>query len=404
MSAPLIVATNALLESDLLDGRRSVLRLLFVDRDAGEVALIDVEDPKAMPEWESLESLREGFDCGALRIRTNDRWLADTRPESALTTASKQVRDERLRVLEPLVDLAADPAQQVLRAETRGPLVLAAAVANGKSLGKVYGWLRQYWQRGQTANALLPAFHLCGARGEERRAGQKKRGRPSKLALGEPGREGMNVTEEIRHLIVKGGTRFWRRRHRGKRLSLREAHQATLEALFCSGVEFRAGRVVPILKPEGELPTFRQFCYWLGKARNKERDLIARYGERRHALRTRAVLGSSEHLSRGPNDLYLVDATVGDIYLLSSIDRRRVIGRPVIYLVVDHFSRMIVGFYVGLEGPSWVGAMMALENAFTDKVQFCARYGIEISEEDWPCHYVPRAITADRGEMIASPS
>ncbi len=404
MSAPLIVATNALLESELLDGSRTVRRLLFVDTDTGEVALIDVEHPKAMPEWESLESLQEGFDCGAIRIRTDDKWLADTRPESALTTASKQVRDERLQVLRPLVDLDADPAQQVLRADTRGQLVLAAAVEHGKSLGKVYGWLRQYWQRGQTANALLPAYHLCGGRDTPRKAGERKRGRPSTLARAEPGREGLNVTTEIHGLIVKGGRRFWKKRHRGKRLSLREAYQATLETLFCTGVKFHDGHVVPVLKPEGELPTFRQFCYWLGKAREKEKDIRARYGERRHALKTRAVLGSSEHLSRGPNDLYLIDATVGDIFLLSSIDRRRVIGRPVIYLVLDHFSRMVVGFYVGLEGPSWVGAVMALENAFTDKVAFCARYGIEISEEDWPCHYVPRAITADRGEMLSIPS
>ena len=404
MSARAIIPTNALLESEMLGGGTSVRRLLFVDADAGEAALIDVGDPNAMPEWESLCSLQDGFDCGAIRIREHDEWQADTRPEAALSEASRRVRDERFLVLRPLVDLAADPQQGILRAPIRGPLVLAAALESGKALDKLYKWLRQYWQRGQVANALLPGFGRCGGRGKQKAAGERKRGRPSKLALAEPGREGMNVTERVRQLIVKGGTRYWKKRYRGKRLTLREAHQATLETFFYARLAYQGNNLVPILKEEGELPTYRQFCYWLGKARETERDLVARFGERRHALRTRAVLGSSEHLSRGPNDLYLIDATVGDIYLLSSLNRKHVIGRPVIYLVVDHFSRMIVGFYVGLEGPSWVGSMMALENAFTDKVAFCAKYGIEITPEEWPCHYIPRAITADRGEMIAIPS
>jgi hypothetical protein len=129
-----------------------------------------------------------------------------------------------------------------------------------------------------------------------------------------------------------------------------------------------------------------------------------RFSERRFNLRHRPVLGSTEHLSRGPGDQFLIDATVGDIYLLSGMDSRRVIGRPVIYLVVDHWTRMIAGLYVGLEGPSWLGAMMALENAFTDKVEFCRRFGVEIEPDDWPCHHVPRAITADRGEMLSGAS
>ncbi len=43
---------------------------------------------------------------------------------------------------------------------------------------------------------------------------------------------------------------------------------------------------------------------------------------------------------------------------------------------------MVVGIYVGLEGPSWLGAMMALSNAFTDKVNYCKEYDINISQED----------------------
>ena len=72
-----------------------------------------------------------------------------------------------------------------------------------------------------------------------------------------------------------------------------------------------------------------------------------------------------------------------------------------LYIVVDVFSRMIVGIYVGFEGPSRVGAMMALANAASDKVEFCARFGIEIGEDYWPCKVLPDVLLGDRGEIAS---
>jgi hypothetical protein len=69
--------------------------------------------------------------------------------------------------------------------------------------------------------------------------------------------------------------------------------------------------------------------------------------------------------------MYEIDATIGDVYLVSRFDRNKIIGRPVVYIVIDVFSRMITGVYIGLEGPSWVGAMMALANATAPKVEYC---------------------------------
>jgi putative transposase len=54
---------------------------------------------------------------------------------------------------------------------------------------------------------------------------------------------------------------------------------------------------------------------------------------------------------------------------------------------------------VTLEGPSWIGAMLALENTMTDKVAFCAEYGITVTEADWPSRHASRAIMGDRGEL-----
>ena len=85
---------------------------------------------------------------------------------------------------------------------------------------------------------------------------------------------------------------------------------------------------------------------------------------------------------------------------MCSSDLKSIIGRPTLYAVVDVYSRLIAGFYVGLENPSYVTAMLALVNAMTDKVQLCQSYGYNIEPEDWPSIGIPDAILADRGELL----
>jgi len=112
-------------------------------------------------------------------------------------------------------------------------------------------------------------------------------------------------------------------------------------------------------------------------------------------------MGTSNSEVWGPGARFQIDATILDVYLLSRIDRRKIIGRPVLYVVIDVYSRMIVGIYIGLEGPSWVAAMMALANAVEDKQSFCKKYGREIEPHEWPCHHVPAILLGDRGEILA---
>jgi len=96
---------------------------------------------------------------------------------------------------------------------------------------------------------------------------------------------------------------------------------------------------------------------------------------------------------------YEVDATVLDLYVRYPFDTsgRFSMGRPILYLVVDVFSTMIVGFYIGFDGPNWTGVSQALANACLDKVKFALRYGLEIKSDDWPARHIPSEITIDNG-------
>jgi putative transposase len=143
--------------------------------------------------------------------------------------------------------------------------------------------------------------------------------------------------------------------------------------------------------------------YYYSAKKNEDfsREITKQHGKHSFETKFRALLGDTSELAFGPGSCYQIDATVGDIYLVSSLDRNLIIGRPVIYLVLDVYSHLIVGFCVTLEGPSWPGGRLALANAFANKVEFCARYGIVIAEFEWPSHHLCESITADRGEFLS---
>jgi hypothetical protein len=49
-----------------------------------------------------------------------------------------------------------------------------------------------------------------------------------------------------------------------------------------------------------------------------------------------------------------------------------------------------------------MGAMMALTNMATPKVEFCRQYNIEIEHDEWPFQHAQRAILADREELMSA--
>lgn len=81
----------------------------------------------------------------------------------------------------------------------------------------------------------------------------------------------------------------------------------------------------------------------------------------------RALLGSVANTTVLPGDVFEIDSTVADVHLISSLNRRKVIGRPTIYTVVDRATRMIVGLHVSLYHASWRVARQALANCFMPK-------------------------------------
>ncbi len=374
-------------------------RILWIDATATQVVIIELTGLRVLPQLRQYDEIISAIDTGAAYVAADDPSAGQPRPEQEIPEPHRRRRDQAWELIAPLV--ANGGPEILLSREHRGKLVAEIATRSGRSKSEIYGFLQRYWKGGGSKNALLPNYDRCGGRGKRRladspRAGPK-RGSPKKYSGATNEGEGINITAEIEQRFERGIKRFY---ETTDRISLSQAFQRTLETFFRRGFTIINGAPTPILPPADELPTERQFRYWYERAyRNVRREKIARHGKREYQLRHREVLGDSTHMAFGPSSLYQIDATPADIYLVSSLDRTRIIGRPVIYVCIDVFSRMITGLCVTLEGPSWVSAMLAMDNVVSDKVAFCAEYGITIREEDWPCHHLPEGLLADRGEF-----
>ncbi|MEO2278845.1 hypothetical protein [Pseudoalteromonas pernae] len=146
--------------------------------------------------------------------------------------------------------------------------------------------------------------------------------------------------------------------------------------------------------------SYQQFKYHLKNLVGNERILKKRVGNLRYEKDYKAKQGSSIDGVLGATHRYEVDATVLDLYVRYPFDKsgRLTMGRPVLYIVVDVYSTMIVGFYLGFDGPNWAGVSQALVNACSNKVDFAAKFGEVIEESDWPAHHIPSQITIDNGK------
>jgi hypothetical protein len=251
---------------------------------------------------------------------------------------------------------------------------------------KIQRILHNYWSGGSTKGALIPDYHARGNRTQLDKRSIIITGRAPAEEDPENLRKAL-TSEDIRNIKV-AMKRYY---NKDKKRTLMDVYK---QMIF----DFYTDKNTNLIF--SSYPTYYQFYYNGMQFRND----ITRTGEKAYARDHRALIGSSEGEAFCPGEKYQIDATIADIYLVATFDYNQVVGRPVLYFVTDVYSRTIVGFYVGAEGPSWIGAMMALYYTFINKVELCKMYDIKISEEQWPCQGLPISILCDNGELISKNS
>ena len=248
----------------------------------------------------------------------------------------------------------------------------------GVTRARIQRLLYRYWAGGSTRFALYPLFTSRGG-GSHSGGRPRTHSSPVKRVI---------IGDKEKAYIAEAMKKYYNKENG---YSFQKAYEKMLQAYYTDPT-------TNILLDERI--TRNQFMYYA-------RDFLdpkLRAGSKKYDKDMRGLTGSSRAEAQGPGDLYQIDATLADVYLVSQYNRQDIVGRPLLYIVIDVFSRAIVGFYVCLEYASWDNARLALLNAFEPKVDFCKQYEVDISEEQWPCSGLPRALAVDNGELISRAS
>lgn len=350
-------------------------------------------------EWVSLERLRLLEDSEALRridVFPLPHLMKDA---SSLTAAQAKRFATRCAAMEDFM-LHQKLGAALLSKSGLGPLVREAQKRSGLARPSIYRLLRLLCAHGFVQSSLNPAFDLCGRAGEPRPfvVGAKRVGRPTtKEKLGEPVEHPqVRVTAPVRERVLALAKAL-----RKPGMSDSTLYELVAERLFVSQYRVEGDRRIAIWPAQGSFLNRRQFRHILASGFTAAERLLART-TLGHAKRNyRGLSGCAWDSVFGPNHAYAIDSTIGDIYLRSSIDRNQIIGRPVLYILVDIWSTAVVGFYLCLTGPSWATAQVALFNTVSNPALQAELWGHQPGLGLFPSPAIPAALWADRGEYLS---
>lgn len=282
----------------------------------------------------------------------------------------------------------------LLEAKERAWLIREVAEKYKMHVTTVRRYLRKYLQSGMHLRALIPAFVHCGGLGKTKQFRSDKKS----------GRKGISKVSRTEEVVAQFDAMAKRYLHAKTRISFRALYRELLMQYY-SEVRVTNGQSEIVIFPEVDCPTQKQLYYWVKKKLSSVECYIAKHGVRQAENMIRPLHSDTiQNLSqKGIGVRYEMDETKMDFVLVSRMDRSKIIGRPILYLIVDVFSKILTGFGIGLDDNSWNGAEAALFNMVEDKVEYCKKYGIEIKESDWPvCGCIPEEIQLDNGPEFVS--
>lgn len=367
------------------------IRIINIDVEYKFLYYVSLDLGVSMPKKQLIEKVESEINNNIL-VRIPEPFLQSI-DEERVSEIQKEKRDFQWLIVEKHWH---KDKEKLIETRGRQKILGEIAIENDVTVSSIKRIFSRYWQRGMNKNALLPDYMNSGGKGKSKKLKlDSKIGRAKKTNYYGEITQGINVTEDIKRLFEVSINRFYRKK---EKLTLTETYNLMLREFF-SDKYYEDGQVQYKVWEKSRIPTYNQFYYWFKKSENIEKDISFRISDKEFNLKHRPILSNSTIETDGPGTRFQIDATIADIYLVSSLNRNRVIGRPIVYAIIDVYSRLITGIYVGLEGPSWLGAMMALDNMIADKVEFCRKYEVEITEKQWPSHYLPEIIIADRGEF-----
>ena len=270
--------------------------------------------------------------------------------------------------------------------------------------------LKRYWKRGKTEFSLYDDYSKCGTPLTEPPTPGKKRGRKFKdnpekgIALTQTDKD--NIELYIQSEIIKNKKSI----HKAYELMINsERYQyekdkdgsTIFQEIFNSDTGIT--ELIEIPFPKYKLPTERQFSGYYYKHYSKEQREKNRIGKRTYTLTRRAITGSKKAIY--PGHMFEIDATVLDYYIRSHHPPYNLIGQPTLYVIIDVYSRFIIGWHMCLGKPSGTNALAALVNMASNKAKILNSIGYDDnddflrSDSHFAIKGIPKTLVIDQAEL-----
>lgn len=342
-----------------------------------------------------LQALKEGVEITLIDIEQENY---------ALSPADEAVFEYRKSQMAPFLDF--DHFREMVLIHNGIGGLVNEVVASGCSeafVRKNYSLLCRY---GFTESSLRPTrSSKCGAPnvarpcdpGGRKKAGVKTIKEKVALAYGQvvtPEQPGMSSLWTTAILAAD-------KRIPSPKPPMPERCKQIVESAFITRYQQVDGKLELIEPALGDYPNARQIRRVLTREIPRLQRLLEKTTKGHFARSLRGLIGRNWKGVVGPGHTWAIDSSIGDIYLRSSVNRAWIIGRPIVYIIVDIWSTAIVGFYVCLDGPSWAMAKIALFCAAAAPELIGELWGYEVMPSLYPAPTMCAALLCDRGEYLS---
>lgn len=325
--------------------------------------------------------------------------------EPLLSPKDQRVFEQRRKAMASFLDTE-KLKESILAHQGLGGLVRETMSTFGVCRSFVYRQWSTLCRLGISDQSLRPRRDRCGAPrvprpcapGGRNKAGRKTRAQRVARAYGivlPPKQPGMSI--EWRAAIIAADKQI----RTPVKPSMRQRRKHILNSHFVTKFKDVNGKLIPIDPKMGEYPNAQQIRRVLEtdipRLERLRQSTTSGHFDRSH----RGLTGRNWQDSAGPGHTWAIDSTIGDIYLRSSLNRAWIIGRPIVYVVVDVWSTAVVGFYVCLTGPSWNTAKISLFNSSVSPALLGEVWDYQPVISLNPTPTLCKMLMCDRGEYLS---
>lgn len=367
-------------------------RVIYVGN--GFVALCKINTNKIEIEYPTAKKVGLNIRNNLFEIITEESFVFD---ENDISEEYYETYYEKKRLVKLIVS-EYGPTYSGLIGKKQKPVISDFIKQSKLKKSQVWNIIRKYLQSGFNDSALLDQRRFKKVYNEytyEAKPGRK----PKNVTIN----KGKRITAEDRKIFEK----YFKYYMSSEVSTIENAYDEMCGNCY---MEYVVDNGVYTEKLREDRPTYRQFYYFITKHSTEQ--------ERKEAKKTASVVRNDNRVHtgtvmdgvRGPGHKVEMDAQEMDISIVSEEYPEICIGRPILYIMIDVFSQVILAYSIALDNNSVVGCTNCFFNLIEDKEELFRKYcqtsitfdnGYSIRDV-WPTGIRPAVIKTDRGSDFIS--